>query len=106
MGSCSTWGREKLRQSLTLLMSSSLTYILPEPGAWVIWDPSCHPLLSALKTPHLFTAPSVGSPHSYWSRLGGLRSWSAITLAEKLYKFNMFWKKESSDTSYYGNGKK
>lgn len=47
-------------------------------------------------------APCLPS-RSHWSRLGGLRSWSAITLAEKLYRFSMFWKKESSETSYYGD---
>lgn len=109
-GSCSTWGkRERLSlltprcpsqpsspdlppaRTLCLWFGISLAIPFPQP-----WKPP----------PPLLLPPCVCGPHAHWSRLGGLRSWSAITLAEKLYRFNMFWKKESSETSYYENGRK
>lgn len=82
--------------------------MLPSPTAQAC--PACllqGPWATPLLTPQKPWSTSPAAPclpaHSHWSRLGGLRSWSAITLAEKLYRFNMFWKKESSETSYCGN---
>lgn len=69
------------------------------PPARALGHSSPHPQKPWSTSP---AAPCLPA-HSHWSRLGGLRSWSAITLAEKLYRFNMFWKKESSETSYCGN---
>lgn len=87
-------GRRRLRL-LTLLRLPSLT-AQPCPACLLQGPIPPKPWSTSVAAPRLPT-------HSHWSRLGGLRSWSAITLAEKLYKFNMFWKKESSETSYCGN---
>lgn len=84
---------------------AALTYLLQGPMS-LVWNQSC-PQPQPWKSLLPLLLPQVSAAlYSHWSRLGGFRSWSAITLAEKLYKFNMFWKKESSETSYYGNGGK
>lgn len=84
---------------------AALTYLLQ--GPCISGLESVLPPPPALETsPASLAAPVSAALHPHWSRLGGFRSWSAITLAEKLYKFNMFWKKESSETSYYGKGGK
>lgn len=61
-GSCSTWGREKLRQSLTLLMSSSLTYILRQNLVPHLGSILLSPSVCSENFPHLSCCPKCRQP--------------------------------------------